>query len=143
MHRALRKLAPTTTTVLLVLAIMVAPLCNTLCARVGSCHEHSSAGESTSDACHHVAVSTESGDSSLALTSGAICAQPETLAIVADTDPKQTTQRLDRISALLNSPLIASSFNGIRTRAKDVVLSDSDGTPASSDPRLRTAILQI
>jgi hypothetical protein len=143
MRLGLRKLAPITTAALLVLAIMVAPLCNTLCASPASCHARSSAAESTSDACHHVTVSTESDDSLPALRSGAICAQPEIPMIVADTDPTQTTQRLDRISALLNSPLIDASFNRIQTRAKDAVLSDSGGAPASSDPRLRTTILQI
>jgi hypothetical protein len=143
MRLALRKLAPITTAVLLVLAIMVAPLCNTLCASLGRCHAHSSAADSTSDACHHVTLSTESDDSSPALRSGAICAQPEIPIIVADTDSTQTAHRLDRIPRPLSSPLIDVSSDQTQTPAKYAAQSDSSGTPTSSDPRLRTTILQI
>jgi hypothetical protein len=143
MQLALRKLGPTTTAALLVLAIIVAPLCKTLCASPGSCPAHSFAAKSASDTCHHATLSTASDDPAPALASGAICAQPEIAAIVAGSDSTRMAQRLDRTSTPLNSSLIAASSDATQTRTKDAALSGSSETPAPSDPRLRTTILQL
>jgi hypothetical protein len=143
MRLALRKLVPAITAALLLLAILAAPLRAAFCANLGSCQAHSSATDSNSDPCHHATVSTDSDDSASSLTSGTTCAQPEIPEVVADTDSTQTGRHLDRISAPISSPVIATASNTIQTRARDAALSDSNSALASSGPRLRTTVLQI
>jgi hypothetical protein len=143
MRLALKKLVPATTAALLLLAILAAPLRAAFCANLGSCQAHSSATDASSDPCHHATVSTDSDDSASALTSSTTCAQPEIPEVVADTDSTQTDRNLDRISAPMSSPFVTAASNVIQTRVRDAALCDSTGALTSSDPHLRTVILQI
>src|SRR5215813_10336767 len=96
MKRTFPTSLPPTIAFLTIFAMLLAPLCGTLCTQ-NRCPVESTVGQLDADDCHHLTMDKNAGGAS-AIMPAMSCAQPETFGIAPDHTELQTRQ--DRSSSI-------------------------------------------
>jgi hypothetical protein len=141
MKRALQGLGHAAMALLVVLALFVAPVCNTLCAAPSHCPaEAIASSETNSDSCHHVVLSSDSFAVSHMLTADTTCSQPDRVAAIVDVNPRLTEDRADRQPAFA---VVAISFSARHTGRLPADFADRAVAVSPAVPIDRSTILRI
>jgi hypothetical protein len=144
MLRTFQRIAPATVAALTILAMLLAPVCGTVCAAPNHCAAPEPAlVQAESQDCHHSLIPGNSDAAAAAVTSTRNCARPEILALTVDYSKSWSASRSSQTSLLPVSAIVVAQSCDFSAALRRAPFLDSNCVHRSATPLARSTVLQI
>jgi hypothetical protein len=142
MLRTFQRIAPATVAALTILAMLLAPVCGTMCAAPNHCVAPEPAlVQAESQDCHHSLI--PRNPDAAAVTSARNCARPEILALTVDYSKSWSASRSSQTSLLPVSAMVVAQSCDFSAALRRAPFLDSNCVHRSATPLARSTVLQI